>query len=113
VLITRSRTPNYTAPLPARHQETSIESAPSHVPVPKGQRSQCAILTAQQTNHCATLSYMATTNRTEFERLILRIERDLLTESQLKALLTVAEVAVADGPKRLLTIKARIKRTRH
>ena len=54
---------------------------------------------------------MATTNRTEFERLILRIERDLLTESQLKALLTVAEVAVADDPKRLLTIKARIKRS--
>ena len=56
---------------------------------------------------------MATTNRTEFEQLILRIERDSLTESQLKALLTVAEVAGADDPKRLLTIKARIKRTRH
>lgn len=56
---------------------------------------------------------MATTNRAEFERLILKVERDLLTESQLKALLTVAEVAVADDPKRLLTIKARIKRARH
>lgn len=59
------------------------------------------------------MSYMATTNRAEFERLILKVERDLLTESQLKALLTVAEVAVADDPKRLLTIKARIKRARH
>lgn len=54
---------------------------------------------------------MATTNRTEFERLILRIERDLLTESQLKALLTVAEVAIADDPKTLRAIKARIKRS--
>ena len=56
---------------------------------------------------------MATSNRAEFERLILKIERELLTESQMKALSAVAEVTVPDDPKALVAIKARIKRTRH
>jgi hypothetical protein len=81
--------------------------------VPPRQGSQCAIRNTAVIDTCATLSYMATNNRAEFERLILRIERDLLTESQLKALLAVAEVTVPDDPKALVAIKARIKRTRH
>lgn len=60
----------------------------------------------------ASLSYMATNNREEFRRLILKTERDLLTEEQLRALLTVAEATVADDRKTLRTIKARIKRAR-
>ena len=60
----------------------------------------------------ATLSYMATNNRAEFRRLILKTERDLLTEAQLKALLTVAEATVADDRQTLRKIKARIKRAR-
>ena len=37
---------------------------------------------------------MASNNRAEFKRLILKTERDLLTKEQLRALLTVAEATV-------------------
>jgi hypothetical protein len=60
---------------------------------------------------------MATSNRAEFERLLLKVERDLLTEAQLKALLTVAKATVADDRQSLQVVKARIKhaglRSRH
>jgi hypothetical protein len=55
---------------------------------------------------------MATTDRAEFKRLILQIERDLLAQAQLRALLTAADTAIADHRKKLRGIKARIKRTR-
>ncbi len=55
---------------------------------------------------------MDTNNRAEFRRLILKTERDLLTEDQLRALLTVAEATVADNRKTLRAIKARIKHAR-
>ena len=55
---------------------------------------------------------MATNNRAEFERLILKVERDLLTKEQLRALLTVAEATVTDDRQSLQVIKARIKHAR-
>ena len=59
------------------------------------------------------LSYMATTNRpTEFRRVILKIERDLVAQAQLRALLAVADKTVADDRQTLRTVKARMQRAR-
>ena len=56
---------------------------------------------------------MAKTDRvTTFKRLILKIERDLLTQARLRAQLTVADATVASNRKTLRNIKARTKRTR-
>ena len=56
------------------------------------------------------LSSMATTDRAEFKRLILQIERDLLVQAQLRTLLTAADTTIADHRRRLRSVKARIKR---
>ena len=55
---------------------------------------------------------MATTNRTEFKRLILQIERDLLAETHLRTLLTAATTTIAGHRQELRSVEARIKRTR-
>ena len=56
---------------------------------------------------------MAKTDRvTTFKRLILKIERDLLTQARLREQLTVADATVASNRKTLRNIKARIKRAR-
>jgi hypothetical protein len=56
---------------------------------------------------------MATPQLTELQRLILRIERDLVAQAQLRTLLRFADKAVANDRQELRTIKTRIKRTRH
>jgi hypothetical protein len=56
---------------------------------------------------------MTTPHRIQFQRLLLQIERDLVTQSQLKTLLTAADKAVAEDRQELRAVKARIKRTRH
>jgi hypothetical protein len=56
---------------------------------------------------------MAKTNSaTTFKRLILKIERDLLTQVRLREQLTVADETVASNRRTLRNIKARIKRAR-
>jgi hypothetical protein len=55
---------------------------------------------------------MTITNRTEFTRLILQIERDLLSQSHLRTLLAAASETVADHRRDLRTIEARLKRSR-
>jgi hypothetical protein len=55
---------------------------------------------------------MTTPHRTQTQRLILLIERDLAAQAQLRTLLTVADKTVADDRQELRTIKARIKRRR-
>jgi hypothetical protein len=56
---------------------------------------------------------MAKTDRvTTFKRLILKIERDLLTQARLREQLTVADATVASNRQTLRNIKARIKRAR-
>jgi hypothetical protein len=52
------------------------------------------------------------TASTTFKRLILKIERDLLTQARLREQLTVAEATVASNRQTLRNIKARIKRAR-
>jgi len=54
---------------------------------------------------------MAITDRAEFKRLILQIERDLLAQAQLRRLLTAADVTIAGHREKLRGVKARIKRT--
>ena len=49
---------------------------------------------------------------TTFKRLILKIERDLLTQVRLREQLTVADETVASNRRTLRNIKARIKRAR-
>jgi hypothetical protein len=55
---------------------------------------------------------MPITDRAEFKRLILQIERDLLAQSQLRRLLTAADVVIAGHRQKLRSVKARIKRTK-
>jgi hypothetical protein len=55
---------------------------------------------------------MAMTDRAEFTRLILQIERDLLSQAQLRTLLTAAGAAVADHRRELRRIEARLTRGR-
>ena len=55
---------------------------------------------------------MATTNRAEFKRLILKIERDLFAQAHLRTLLTALDKALAEDQRELQTIKTRIKQTR-
>ena len=55
---------------------------------------------------------MAISDRAEFTRLILQIERDLLSQAQLRTLLTDAATTVAGHRRELRTIEARLKRTR-
>jgi hypothetical protein len=55
---------------------------------------------------------MATNNRTEFRRLMLKIERDLMAKANLAVLLTTADETIASDRKTLRAVKARIKRTR-
>lgn len=55
---------------------------------------------------------MAKTNRVStFKRLILKIERDLLTQARLRERLTAADATVASNRRMLRTVKARVKRS--
>ena len=54
---------------------------------------------------------MPITDRAEFKRLILQIERDLLAQAQLRALLSAADNTIAGHRRKLRSVKARIKRT--
>ncbi len=65
-----------------------------------------------ETDPCATLSYMPIPHRTELRQLLLQTQRDLVAQTQLRTLLTVAEKAVAEDRQQLRAFKARIKRTR-
>jgi hypothetical protein len=53
---------------------------------------------------------MATTNRAEFKRLVLKIERDLFAQGRLKALLLAVDTALANDRQQLQAVKTRIKR---
>jgi hypothetical protein len=55
---------------------------------------------------------MAMTDRAEFNRLLVQIERDLVAQANLRALLTEAGTTVATHRSDLQTIKARINRLR-
>ena len=59
----------------------------------------------------ATLSYMAPTDR-EFRRLILHIERDLMAQASLRALLVAWDNTLARHRRGLRAVTARIKRAR-
>jgi hypothetical protein len=55
---------------------------------------------------------MAMTDRAELKRLLLQIERDLLSQAHLRALLTQADTTVAGHRRELRAVKARISRSR-
>ena len=55
---------------------------------------------------------MGNIDRAELKRLLLQIERDLLAQAQLRALLTAADKTVADHREKLRSVKARVKRPR-
>jgi hypothetical protein len=55
---------------------------------------------------------MATTDRAEFSRLILQIDRDLMDQARLRTLLTAADTTVANHRQELHTVEARIKRAK-
>ena len=54
---------------------------------------------------------MAITDRAEFKRLILQIERDLLAQAQLRILVAAADTTIAGDREELRTVKARLGRT--
>ena len=56
---------------------------------------------------------MSTTDRTEFKRLVLQIERDLAAQANLRVLLTTAGTTVSGHREELRTVQGRIKRARH
>jgi hypothetical protein len=56
---------------------------------------------------------MAMTHHAECKRLILQIERDLVSQAHLRTLLTHAETTVVDHVRELRTVEARLKHTRH
>lgn len=66
-----------------------------------GQRTQA------QTGYPASMS---TTDRAEFRRLTLQVERDLLAQTHLRTLLIAADTTIADHRQKMRTVKARIKR---
>jgi hypothetical protein len=68
---------------------------------------RCAIRTTFI--HYQVTVAMGQTDRAELKRLMLQIERDLLAQAQLRALLTAADKNVADHREKLRSIKARIK----
>jgi hypothetical protein len=51
------------------------------------------------------------TDRAKFRKLILRIERDLLAQAHLRALLTAANDTLADRRREMRNLKARIERS--
>jgi len=53
---------------------------------------------------------MSTTDRTEFKRLVLQIERDLAAQANLRALLTTAGTTVSGHREELRSVQTRIKR---
>jgi biotin operon repressor len=55
---------------------------------------------------------MDTSDRAEFNRLILQIERDLVSQAHLRTLLGHASTTVAYHLQELRTVEARIRRTR-
>lgn len=55
---------------------------------------------------------MAMTDRAEFRRLILQVERDLVAQTHLKALCADAGTLVARHRQELRTVEARIARSR-
>jgi hypothetical protein len=55
---------------------------------------------------------MAITDRTDFKRLILQIERDLVSQAHLRMLVTHAETTVADHVQEPRIVEARLKRPR-
>jgi hypothetical protein len=55
---------------------------------------------------------MAPSDRAEFNRLILQIERDILAEANLRVLLTEARTVVGGHRRELQTVRARLKRPR-
>ena len=55
---------------------------------------------------------MVNTHHAEFKRLILQIERDLVSQTHLRTLLTYAETTGAAHVRELRTVDARLKRTR-
>jgi len=55
---------------------------------------------------------MRVTNDTESKRLMLKIERDLLAQSQLKVLLTEAASTVAGDRQNLRSVKSRLEPAR-
>jgi hypothetical protein len=55
---------------------------------------------------------MTISDRAQFTRLILQIERDLLSQAHLRTLLTDASTTVAGHRRELRTIEARLKRIR-
>jgi hypothetical protein len=55
---------------------------------------------------------MPITDRAEFERLMLQIERDLMAQAHLRTLLTAADTSVTNHVQELQAVKARMRRTR-
>jgi len=53
---------------------------------------------------------MASTNRAEFKRLMLKIERNLFAQVHLRTLLTALDKAYAEDQQELRAIKTRMKR---
>ena len=56
------------------------------------------------------LTCVAVTDRAQLMRLVLRLERDVLAQAQLRALLATADVAVAGHRQEVRNLKARIAR---
>jgi hypothetical protein len=52
---------------------------------------------------------MAPTDRAEFSRLILQIERDVMDQARLRTLLSAADTTAAEHRQELRTVEARIK----
>jgi hypothetical protein len=55
---------------------------------------------------------MPITDRAEFERLMLQIERDLMAQAHLRMLLTAADTSVTNHLEQLQAVKTRMRRTR-
>jgi hypothetical protein len=60
--------------------------------------------------NCYPLFHMTTVYHTEYRRLTLQIERDLVLQSRFKILLTVANTTLADHRQALKSITAHIRR---
>ena len=59
---------------------------------------------------CYLQSYMAAADRTEFRRLTLQIERDLLARSRLRLLVAAADTTLTRHREALRSVNARIRR---
>jgi hypothetical protein len=60
--------------------------------------------------HLSEVTYLSMTDRAEFSRLTLQLERDLVAQAHIREILTAADTTVADRRREMRNLRARMAR---